>query len=114
VDRAVDRTVLGVNVVRPFCCTVLRGLQPQVVGHVHAAHDQDGALLFDLARGFRREEALAGWDLARFQRTTKGAGQSAGRCGDEIVERRVERLVNLRVNPIVLGNRRVGAEMDWV
>ena len=113
-DRAVDRTVLGVNVVRPFCRGVLIGLQPKVVGHVNAAHDQDSAVLFDLARGFRREEALACWDLARFQRTTKGARQSAGRGSDEIVERRIARLVDLRVNPIMLGHRRVDAEMDWV
>jgi hypothetical protein len=112
VDRAVDRTVLGVNVVRTFCRGVLIGLQPQVVGHVHAAHDQDGAVPLDLARGFRREEALAGWDLARFQRTTKGARQSASRGGNEIVERRIARLVDLRVARTVLGHRRVDAEME--
>src|SRR5215212_9683588 len=60
----------------------------------------------------QREEALAGWDLARFQRTTKGAPQSAGSGGNEIVERRIAGLVNLWVNPLVLRNRRVDAEME--
>src|SRR5215212_10327805 len=81
---------------------IVFSLAPEAEGHgtdvaIHVIH---------------REEALAGWDLARFQRTTKGAGQSAGRGSDEIVERRIARLVDLRVNPIVLGHRRVDAEME--
>jgi hypothetical protein len=81
---------------------IVFSLAPEAEGHgthvaIHAIH---------------LEETLADWDLARFQRTTKVARQSAGRGGDEIVKRRIARLVDLRVTPIVLGNRRVDAEME--
>ena len=92
------------NGVRTLCRLTLLGAQPQPVGHVDAANDQDVTVLLDLARGLRREEPLAGWDLARFQRTAKGAGQSARGCGDEIVECRVVRFVHMLVNAIVLSD----------
>ena len=111
-DRSVDRTVVHVNAVRTLRRGVLLGLQPQVVGHVDATNDQDIAVLLDVADRLRREKALAGRDLARFQRTAKGASQSAGGRGDEVVERCIARLVDLRVDAIVLGHRRVDAEMN--
>ena len=114
VNRSVDRTVVRVNGVRALRRGVLIGLHPQVVGHVDATHDQDIAVLLDVAGRLRREKALAGWDLARFQRTAKGAGQSAGGRGDEVVERRIAWLVDLRIDAIVLGHRRVDTEMNWV
>ena len=113
-DRSVDRTVVRVDRVRTLRRRTLLGAQAQSVGHVDAANDQDVAVLFDFARGLGGEKALAGRDLARFQRTAKGARQSAGRRGDEVVQRRIARLVDLRVDPIVRGHRRVDAEMDGV
>ena len=100
------------NVVRTFRRGMLIGLQPQVVGHVDATHDEHVAVLLDFARGLGGENALAGWDLARFQRTAKGASQSARGRGDEIVDRRIARLMDRRVDAIVLGHRRVDAEMN--
>jgi hypothetical protein len=105
VDRPVDRTVVRVNRVRTLRRRALLGAQPQVVSHVDATNDQHVAVSLDLAGSLRREEPLAGWDLARFQRTAKGAGQSAGGRSNEVVERRVARLVDLRVDAIVLGDR---------
>ena len=90
--------------VRTLRCRALLRAQSKLVGHVDAANDQHVAVLLNLSGCLRREEALAGWDLARFQRTAKGARQSARGRGDEVVERRVARLVDLRVNAIVLRN----------
>ena len=92
------------NRVRTLCRRALLGVQAQSVGHVDAANDQDVTVLLDLARGFRREEPLAGWDQARFQRTAKGPGQSTRGRGDEVVERRVVRFVHVLVNAIVLSD----------
>jgi hypothetical protein len=60
--------------VRTLCRRALLGAQAQVVGHVDAPNNQDVAVFLDLTGRLRREKALAGWDLARFQRTAKGAG----------------------------------------
>lgn len=93
------------NVVRTLRRGVLIGLQPQVVGHVDATNDQHIAVLLDFAGRLRREESFSGWDLARFQRTAKGASQSAGGRGDQVVQRCIARLVDPRVNAIVRGHR---------
>ncbi len=88
--------------VRTLRCRALLRAQSKLVGHVDAANNQDFAVFLDLAGRLRREEAFSGWDLARFQRTAKGARQSARGRGDEVVKRTVVRLVDLRVNAIVL------------
>ena len=87
--------------VRPLRRRVQLGMQPQLVAHVDTANDQDSAVFLDLA-GRLRELTVSDWDLTRFQCTAKGAGQFAGGRGDEVVERRVARLVDLRVDAITL------------
>lgn len=98
------------NSVRPLRGGVLLGAQAQVVADVDAANDQDVAVLLNLTGCLGREKALACWNLARFQRTAKGARQSAGGRGDEVVERCVVRLVDPLVDAIVLRDRGVNAE----
>jgi len=49
-DRSVDRTVVGVDAVRAFCRRALLGLQPQLVGDMDPANDEDVAVFLDLAR----------------------------------------------------------------
>jgi hypothetical protein len=112
VDRAVDRAGVRVEAMRAFRRLTLIRWQQQAIGDVDAADDEHVALFLDLADRFRRQEPFSGWDLARLQRTAKGAGQSAGRRGDQIVERRVARLVHPLVDAVVLGHGRVHAELD--
>jgi hypothetical protein len=45
---------------------------------VDPPHDQDIAVLFNLAEGLRRQEAFSSRYLARFKSAAKRAGQSAG------------------------------------
>jgi hypothetical protein len=48
--------------------------------------DQHAVLVLDLAAGLAVVPALLNFDLTRFQRAGKGAGQSAGGRGDDIDE----------------------------
>src|SRR5260370_19605838 len=58
------------------------------------------------ARDFRRQLSIAGIDLARFQRTPKGAQHSTRGGGDDVINGRGVRLPNLgRIDFVVLGNR---------
>jgi hypothetical protein len=49
----------------------------EVIGDVDAADDQDVVFELDLTPDVGREAAVAGVDVARLQRTSEGAGQSA-------------------------------------
>ena len=60
------------------CCPLFRIVEPETVGHVDPPHDQDIAVLFNLAEGLRRQEAFSSRYLARFKSAAKRAGQSAG------------------------------------
>jgi hypothetical protein len=111
-DRPIDRAAVGMEVIGAFGCRSLLRSQPQPVGDVDAADDQDAVLLLDLANSLRRQEPVSGRNLARFQRTAKGAGQSPRSRGDEVIERRIARLVHPLVDTIVLGDRGVDTEMD--
>lgn len=53
-------------------------------------------------------------DAARLQRASKGAGQSAGRRGNDIVERRGVRWILAQIGAVVLGYLVVDAKRDWV
>ena len=88
--------------VRTLRRRALLGMQPEMIAHMDTANDQHIAVFLDFAGRLRREIPFSGWDLARFQRTAKGAGQSARSRGDQVVERRVVWLVDLRVDAIVL------------
>ena len=61
---------------------------------------QNPAIELDLAFRFGRETVRGRLNLARLQRATKGSGQSTGRGGDDVVERR--RVLLFR-RPVVVG-----------
>jgi hypothetical protein len=109
-DCPVHRAGVGVDTVRAFRYRALFRAQSQPEGDMDTANNENVAVLLDLADRLRREKPLSGWDLARFQRAAKGARQSASGGSDQIVERRVVRLVHLRVDTVVLGHRGVDAE----
>lgn len=100
------------HLVRTLRRRALLGVQSKPVGHMDAANDEHVAVFLDLADRLRREVPLACWDLARFQRTAKAAGESAGGRGYKVIERRVTGLVHRLVNAVVLGDRGVDAEID--
>jgi hypothetical protein len=74
--------------------------------HEHAIaveHLADGVDLVSLGLDF---------DLTRFQRAGERAGQSAGRGGDHVVERRRVRRELVRRDPVMVGNLGVHTEHD--
>jgi len=54
---------------------------------MNPANHQHAVFGFDFSRHIGTELAAARVDLARLQRATKGAEQSTGGCGDDVVER---------------------------
>ncbi len=57
----------------------------QAVGDVNTFDNEDTVLFFDFATHLARQMTITGGDSARFQRATKGAGQSATGGGDHII-----------------------------
>jgi len=64
--------------------TVRRQFQP--VLDVDTANDEHIILFFDFARGLGHQPAFASRNVTRLQRATKGARQSAGGRGNDVVE----------------------------
>ena len=79
-----------------------RGLQ--LVVRMNAPDDQDSALHFNFTGDFRSQPAVAGVNLARFQRTAKSAGQSPAGCGYHIIQRGCTRRKFFGRNLVVSGN----------
>jgi len=104
--------MIGVEIVDPLGGGSLLGPEPQVIGHMDAADHQDSAILLDLTDRVRAEEPVAGWYLTRFQRAPEGSRQSASGRGDDVVEGRRMRLVDVGVDPIVLRDLGVRSEQD--
>jgi len=76
------------------------------------ADDQYLSVEFDFSRRVRGQQSLPGWDPARLQRAPEGAGESPGGGRHDVIQRRGARGVDARVDPIVLGNRRVDPKED--
>jgi hypothetical protein len=92
------------------------GVRALVPGHLDAVvdadplEDQHAVLVLDLAAGLDVVPVLLNFDLTRFQRAGKGAGQSAGGRGDHVIERGRLGREPLRVGAVVLGHFGVHAE----
>ena len=80
----------------------------EFVDNVDALDHQHVVLELDLSA--RQASKPLHRDLARFQRASEGAGKSAPRRGDDIVERRCVRLDLCRIDLVMLGNRAMNAE----
>jgi hypothetical protein len=98
--------------VGPLGGLALAGLELEVVTDPDPLDDQDTVLDLDLAPGLGAKPPFAGRDLARFQRAPEGAGESAGRRRDHVVERGRVGLLLGHVDPVVAGDRAVDAEQD--
>ena len=94
------------------------GILPPVFGHAEAVVDGDSldqqhvVLGLDLTNRLYLEPVPVDFDLTRFQRAGKGAGQSAAGRGYHVVERRRVRWVLVRRDVVMLGHLRVDTEHD--
>jgi hypothetical protein len=79
---------------------------------VDPLHDENTVLVFDLARGLADQSSVARIDVTRLQRAPEGAGESAGRGGDEIVERGRPLGLAASRDSVVIGDLVVHAELD--
>lgn len=88
------------------------GGQLEGVAYMDAADDEDAVFFFNFSRGLGYKPPFSGRNVTRFQRATKGAGQSTGSSGDDVVEGGGVGLVLRHVGPIVLGDVGVDAEAN--
>ena len=110
-QRAVHWAIVGMKPEHPLRRLALRCFQLQPVDDVDPADDEDVPLLLDVAGGLGAEVALSRRNPARFQRATKGAGQSAGGCCHQVVEGRGVRRVHLGIDPVVRRHLIVNTEV---
>ena len=75
-----------------------------------ALNDQDALLFFNLPHGLADQPVDRCGNLTRLQRASKGAGQSTGGRGYDIVQRGRMRRKSVGRNFIVLGDSAVDAE----
>ena len=72
--------------------------------HVDAADHQDVPFQLHFAHGFRDQTSVGRGDLTRFQRASKGSGESTRRGGNDVIERRGVFLECAGWNLVVLGD----------
>jgi hypothetical protein len=86
------------------------GIELQVVGDVDTANDEHLPVQFDLTGCVRGQPPLAGRDPARLQRAPKGAGESPGGGGHDVIQRGRVRRVDLGIHAVVFRNLGMDAE----
>src|SRR5260370_1490549 len=84
----------------------------EVISNMDALDHQPLVLDEHDTLGIGGQLALAGVDPARLQRATKGAGESTGRCGDNVVKRGGVIRVLAGSGAVVLAHLVVGSEHD--
>jgi hypothetical protein len=77
---------------------------------MNPANNQHISVLFNFPFCLRSQKSLTGRNFARFQRAAKGTGQSAGRGGNNIIQRGGVGLVDLGVNTVMFGDLRMNAK----
>ena len=85
-QRAVDRAALGVHSVHALRGRPVLFVRLQFQLYVDALDDEHAVLFFDFACGFSGQPVDGCGNLTRLQRASKGAGQSTGGRGDDVVE----------------------------
>ena len=107
---AVDRAALGVHSVHALRGRPVLFVRLQFQLYVDALDDEHAVLFFDFACGFSGQPVDGSGDLTRLQRASKGAGQSAGRRRDDVVERCRMRRKRLGRHFVMLRDSAVHAE----
>jgi hypothetical protein len=81
--------------------------------HVNPANYEHSLVQFYLTRHLSRQPILSGINLARLQRTSKGAQHSTGRRGDGVIQRgRVRHLNEGWIYFVMLSDGAVDTEDD--
>jgi len=86
-DGTCDRAIISVHFVNSIDGFAVGFVGDQVVGDVNPFHDEHIALFFNLTGRFRPEFSIRCVYLTRFQRASKGSGQSPGSRGYQVVNR---------------------------
>ncbi len=118
IDRSLNRTghraTVGLDGVHALNSLAMGFRGPQFVMRVDAADDQNVSVSFDFTGDFRNQPAVAGVNLARFQRTAKSAGRSPTCRRNNVVKSRRTRGKFVRRDLVVRGNFGMDAEHDGV
>ena len=111
VQCAIQWTAHLVRSMHPLDCFAIRVAGLQAIADKNAPDHQDLVLGLDLSGDFCGQPAFTCVDLARFQRTSESAEQSASGGGNDIIDGRGLGLIQgLRVHPVMFGNRAVSPE----
>lgn len=92
----------------PLDQLAIRARRIELIADVNPADHENVPVELDVAHNLRGEPAY--FDFARFQRSCKGAGQSATCCCDDVIQRRRMRSKRLLGNTVVSGDCAVDAE----
>jgi hypothetical protein len=113
-DGPRDRAVFRVNLVYPFYRLTIGFVRFQVIRYFYPLDHQYVVVLLDFSDGLRPEFTVACINLARFQRTSKGSGQSPC-CGRyKVVQRGSMRRFVIAVDTVMIGHLRVDSEGNWI
>ncbi len=93
-------------------CFALFVPQAQPVGDVYAADHQYASFGFHFAHGLRGEPSFTRRNLARLQRAPEGSGESARRRGDQVIQGRRVRGMDVGIDTVVCGDLGVDPKQD--
>ena len=114
VDRAIDRTVIRKDPMHALDRLLVFLCRGEVQRDMNALDDENPVFVFHFADDFGGELAAGRIDLARLQRASKGAEESAAGGGDEVVDGGGVRLRDRRLHAVVLGDRAMHTEVDRI
>jgi len=99
-----------VDVVNALGRLTLFRIQLEVVAYVYTSDHQYVLFQLYFASCFRDQPAVSGRNVTRLQRAAKGAGQSAGGRGHDVIEGGCVRIVDVGIDAVMLGDFGVDAE----
>jgi hypothetical protein len=105
-----NRTTRGMDVVDPFYRFPVFGSRFEMIDHMDPFDNQYVTLFLDLTFYVGDKQAFARSNFTRFQRATKGPGQSPTGGSDHIIQGGGVGLMDVGVNLIMRGNFRVDAK----
>ena len=106
----INRAFLSEQAVQPERRFAMPLFRPERQLHVNAPDHQDAALQLHLTNGFGHQTFVGSRNLTRLQRAPEGSGESTGRRGDDVIERRGVRFECVGRDLVVFGNGPVHAE----
>ena len=96
----------------PLDCLPLIVRRFEPVAYVNAPDHEDLFFELDLARGLRSKLVVAGIDLARLQRASECARESAGGRSYDVIQGRGVRRISARRDLVVFGDLGMNAKDD--